>query len=223
MSDKAAKSQDEEIPPDNKMIQSLINMKNLILQKMRLSSNNLLTFARAHPMVYLSKKEGVKPCNNDTKSCDFNMKGHVLQRLEDTGKQFKVKFDILTNQFVKEIAKNGSKLLHITSDIEAPKKLCVEGRWGVCNDITLKSMEKTFKQISPFGLQIDVVGIALPNSTDIGHVFKNANVKHVLCFDIDNPDMTPGQFDDEQSDQIVRFRYNYIYNFCLQFYMGIAN
>ena len=69
---------DEEIPPDNKMIQSLINMKNLILQKMRMSSNNLLTFARAHPMVYLSKKEGVKPCNNDTKSCDFNMKGHVL-------------------------------------------------------------------------------------------------------------------------------------------------
>ena len=93
---------------------------------------------------------------------------------------------------MKEIAKNGSKLLHITSDIEAPKKLCVEGRWGVCNDITLKSMEKTFKQISPFGLQIDVVGIALPNSTDIGHVFKNANVKHVLCFDIDNPNMTPG-------------------------------
>ena len=47
--------------------------------------------------------------------------------LEERGKQFKVKFDILTNRFLNDIASEGSRLVHITSDIYEPDKLWVEG------------------------------------------------------------------------------------------------
>ena len=114
---------------------------------------------------------------------DFEMKPRVLHALTETKREFKVKFDILTNKFLKDIAKHGSRLLHITSDIAKEGKLCIEGRYGICNEIPLKKLESTFKQISPFGLQVDVVSIALPRSVDVGKVFRSRSVKHVLCFE----------------------------------------
>lgn len=150
------------------------------------------------------------------------MRGRIESALDDTDKQFKVKFDILTNKLLKDIAKNGSRLLHITSDIDHSDKLCVEGRYGICNEIPLKRLEATFKQISPFGLQVDVVGIALPRSVKVGKVFKNVKVKHVLCFDEANSELTPGQYDSDEMNSLVRFQFNYIYNFCFNFYASIA-
>ena len=44
----------EEGPLDDKLTPTLINMKNLILHKMRLNANNLLTFAKATPLVHIT-------------------------------------------------------------------------------------------------------------------------------------------------------------------------
>ena len=121
------------------------------------------------------------------------MRAKMLTNLNDTGRQFKVKFDILSNKLIKDIAKNGSRVLHITSDIEGSNELCLEGRFGICNKLPLKRLESTFKQIALYGLQIDVAGIALPHSVNLGRVFKNSQVKHVLCFDDANLEVTtPG-------------------------------
>ena len=164
--------EEEEIAPDNQMIQALINMKNLILIRMRSNANNLFTFAKATPLVNLRSKKDPLPVSDATRS-DFNMRDRMLQELEDTGKQFKVKFDIFSNKFIKDIAKNGSRLLHLTSDIPDPNKLNCEGRFGICNEFPIKSLEKTIKGIAPFGLPVDVVGLGLPNSVKIGRVFMN--------------------------------------------------
>ena len=48
-------------------------------------------------------------------------------------------------------------------------------------------------------------------------------MKHVLCFDEENHNQTPGLFEQDDLDSLVRFQFNYIYNFCVQFYKGIAN
>ena len=39
---------------DDNITPTLINMKNLILHKMRLNANNLLIFARASPLVHVA-------------------------------------------------------------------------------------------------------------------------------------------------------------------------
>ena len=96
------------------------------------------------------------------------MRSRMYTNLSDTGKQFKVKFDILSSKLLKDIAKNGSRVLHLTSDIEGSTELCLEGRYGICNKLPLKRLESMLKQISPFGLQIDVAGIALPHSVNLG-------------------------------------------------------
>ena len=77
--------EEEEIAPDNQMIQALINMKNLILIRMRSNANNLFTFAKATPLVNLRSKKDPLPVSDATRS-DFNMRDRMLQELEDTGK-----------------------------------------------------------------------------------------------------------------------------------------
>ena len=117
---------------------------------MRLNANNLFTFAKATPLVNMTKKGAIAV--SDATRSDFDMRWRILNELEDTGKEYKVKFDILSHKLLKDIAKNGSRLLHITSDISDSNKLCVEGRYGINNELPVKRLESTLKQISPFGL-----------------------------------------------------------------------
>ena len=105
----------EEMPHDNQMIQTLIQMKNLVLQKRSVNANILFAFATATPLVNLTKN-GATPVSDATRS-DFDMRSRMISELQETGKEYKVKFDILTMKLLKDIAKNGSRLLHITSDI----------------------------------------------------------------------------------------------------------
>ena len=59
----------------------------------------------------------------------------MVEHLEKTGKQFKVKFDILNKRMLTEIAKEGSRVVHLTSDIFDKDKLWVEGSYGIANEI----------------------------------------------------------------------------------------
>ena len=45
----------------------------------------------------------------------------------------------------------------------------------------------------------------------------------MLCFDEKNKYLTPEKFEQDDLDSLVRYQFNYIYNFCVQFYKGIAN
>ena len=116
------------------------------------------------------KKTGPTPVSDATRS-DFHLRQVMIDRLEDTGKQFKVKFDILSLKFLKDIARNGSRLLHITSDIESENTICLEGRHGIANDYPLKTLENKIRLISRDGLLVDVIGIGIPNSVNVGKMF----------------------------------------------------
>jgi len=187
-----------------------------------MNANNLFTFAKATPLVNISKHRRAEPVSDATRS-DFDMRSKIMSALSDTKKEFKVKFDILTNQFLSDIAKNGSRLLHITSDVAFEDRLCVEGFYGISCEIPLRRLEQIFKNHQHFGLQVDVVGIALPQSVKVGRVFKNLQVKHVLCFDEANASQSVGKYDKEELASIVRFKFNFIYNFCVHFYKKLIN
>ena len=98
-----------------------------------------MTFAKATPLVYLNK-EGPQSVSDATRS-NYNLRLKMKQALELTDKQFKVKFDILSNRFIKEICRHGSRLLHITSDIGDKNTLCVEGSYGICNELPMKRLD----------------------------------------------------------------------------------
>lgn len=100
------------------------------------------------------------------------MRPIIQERLGAVKKQFKTKFDILTPKFLAEVAKEGTRLLHITADLYERDKLWVEGTNGVAEEIPLRHLEQMLSKIAPYGLPIDVVDIAMPNSINIGRVFK---------------------------------------------------
>ena len=164
------------------MIQTLIQMQNQVLHKMQINANNLFTFAKATPLVNKITEKEVESVSDATRY-QFDMRSKIVDKLFRTGKEFKVKFDILTMKLLKDIANHGSRLLHITSDIAESNHICLEGRFGICNQMPLRSIESTLKQISKVGLQVDVIGIAIPDSVKVGKVFRSLKVKHVLCFD----------------------------------------
>ena len=62
------------------MIQTLIQMQNLVLQKMRINANNLLTFAKATPLVNMTKERGAESVSDETRS-DFDMRNSMVNKL----------------------------------------------------------------------------------------------------------------------------------------------
>ena len=75
---------------------------------------------------------------------NFDLRHKITVKLAETRKQFKVKFDILTNKFLKDVAKNGSRLLHLTSDVEQSQSLCVEGLHGINCQLPFKTIDRMF-------------------------------------------------------------------------------
>ena len=91
------------------------------------------------------------------------------------------------------MAKYGTRLLHVTSDLVSPDHLCVEGQNGVCERIHVDDLYDLFEthceNIDPKTrkkkLLIDIVAIAIPDSVKIGQKFIDLGVPHVLTFEID--------------------------------------
>ena len=68
-------------------------------------------------------------------------------------------------------------------------------------------------------LPIDCVVLAIPDSISVGDVFVQLGVPHVVVFDL------TAEFDgnSEKESQLMAFRFDYIYTFCIEFYKNIVN
>ena len=152
----------------------IISLKNVILQVMRSTSNNLFTFAKAWPLVTMSE-QGPVSIGEITRST-FDLAGKIHNSFGSTGMELQVNFDLLTESFLKRVAKYGTRLLHVTSDLVSEDHLCVEGQNGVCERIHIDDLYNLFEShcehIDPETkkkkLQIDIVAIAIPESVKIG-------------------------------------------------------
>ena len=69
------------------MIQTLTNLKNLILNKIRANSKNMLIFAKASPLVRLKGKgQQAESVCDEVNSSNFDMRSKILKKLETNGK-----------------------------------------------------------------------------------------------------------------------------------------
>lgn len=58
----------------------------------------------------------------------------------------------------------------------------------------------------------------MPKSTKIGEQFKKLGVKHVITFDFEG-----FEWDVDEHDSLLTYRYNYIYSFCAHFYTRLID
>ena len=107
----------------------------------------------------------------------FDIASKLSKSIKETNKAMRLKYDILTEDFLVNIAKSGTKLLHLSSDIIASEYLCVEGENGVCEKIHENRLFDLLEQncedprTGEKKLKIDVVSLAIPDSDGIGKKF----------------------------------------------------
>lgn len=104
----------------------------------------------------------------------------IKSNLRSAKENLQVKFDVLTKNALRETLDQGSKLLHLTSDVVLDGRIALEGDLGEVKEFNTRKFGNLMYNLSD---RIDLVGIAIPNSRHIGEVFLTKGVKHVLCFE----------------------------------------
>lgn len=151
------------------------------MHKFRAGSNNLFTFAKAFPMVERLPDGSIKDIGDVTRS-NFELRPKITSNFGTCKKEVQIKFDILTKELLTYVAQHGSRVLHLTSDIVDHNSLTLEGKNGICTKISKNDLYQLFSNQST-KLSIDVVVIAIPDSTNIAETFEVLGVPHVLAFD----------------------------------------
>ena len=83
-------------------------------------------------------------------------------------KEIQVKYDLLTEQVLKDVSKFGSRVLHLSSDMFHKDYLYVEGNIGMCKRMRVENLKEFFQNLNIEHLPVDVVVLAIPDSTKIG-------------------------------------------------------
>jgi len=93
------------------------------------------------------------------------------------------KFDHLTKKTLNLIKDCGCRVLHLSSDEYRNKYLCVEGENGEIEYLSHDELKHILTPNEGDKLNVDVVVIAVPESYELGELFVEMGVKHVVCFD----------------------------------------
>ena len=101
---------------------------------MRYYSNNLLTFAKAWPLVE-KLPDGKIISIGDFTTSRFELKPDIETALLETGLDLQIKFEFLNKELFKNVIETGSKVLHLSSDIFSRDCLYIEDKIGICKKI----------------------------------------------------------------------------------------
>jgi hypothetical protein len=110
----------------------------------------------------------------------------------------------------------GCRVLHISSDVYSPDYLCIEGKNGEIEYISISKLKSLLKP-AVGNLNVDVVVVAIPESIRISQAFVDLGVPHVIGFDF-RQKLLSTFMDNLYS---LPKRYDYIYDFCVEFYKYI--
>ena len=108
----------------------------------------------------------------------FELMPKIERNFGDLGKEIQVKYDLLTEEVLTYVAEFGSRVLHLTSDVIGEGCLCIEGEIGMCKRMGVEELREFFfktlkidqnsKKMERSPLPVDVVVLAIPDSTDLG-------------------------------------------------------
>lgn len=162
------------------LVSALNQMKTQVLQKMHQQRSTLFTFMKASPLVFNNKDTGMQEPVSDKYRSNYQFVKEIKSNLKLAKENLQVKFDILTKNSLRETLAQGSKLLHLTSDVVLDERIALEGDLGEVKEFSMRKLSQLIYNLSD---RIDLIGIAIPNSRHIGEVFLAKGVKHVLCFE----------------------------------------
>jgi hypothetical protein len=78
---------------------------------------------------------GIERAGNFTRM-GYDLRSKVKGNIAKTEKSINVKFDVLNRKLLESVGQFGCRLLHLSSDIFEPDKLCIEGDYGICDTYT---------------------------------------------------------------------------------------
>ena len=145
-----------------------------------------------------------------------NFRRRIHNELKKQKKVVNIKFDNLTRDQLEYVRTYGCRVLHISSDVYNPDYLCIEGKNGEIQYLNFEDI-KTILRPDNGRLNVDVVVVAIPESANIAQAFVELGVPHVIGFDFKSSLMSTFM------DNIYTLpkRYDYIYDFCYEFYKNI--
>lgn len=125
-------SNDLQIPTAQKEAKALFED---VSMKIQIQCNNVFTFAKAFP---LQKLAGMT-----TQRQVIDCREQLISALHKSQKQIDLKFEVLTQKFLKKIKDHGSKILHLTPCMASPDTEDSSAKVMVIEDETLCSVELT--------------------------------------------------------------------------------
>ena len=72
------------------------------------------------------------------------MQTKIHSLFEEVEKEIQVNFDILDKTLIQRVARDGTRVLHLTSDMRSPDEIFVEGENGMCEPIKTDDLYKLF-------------------------------------------------------------------------------
>jgi hypothetical protein len=101
-----------------------------------------LVFAKAFPVV--RQVDGwIERAGNFTRT-GYDLRSKIKGNIDKLGISINVKFDVLNRSLLDYVGEFGCRLLHLSSDIFDPDKLCIEGDFGICETYTREEFMKLF-------------------------------------------------------------------------------
>jgi hypothetical protein len=181
-------------------------------EKIRAASLNVFIFLKAWPILDSESQENLGPMTRVSNTFKID----VMRAISQTHKIVQVKFDTLTRKTLQQLKTSGCRVLQLSSDVWQDDCLCVEGRFGELEKISLEELQQI---LIPHGerLAIDVVVLAIPRSRMLAEIFIALGVPHVVCFDFSDSFMNLSYCDFENHV------YSAMYEFCQDFYDHLVN
>eukprot|EP00347_Sterkiella_histriomuscorum_P024050 403332474 len=191
------------------------DLLNQILDKISIHSNNVFIFAKAFPLVEVLSKETVRVVGTFTRyPQDFRKR--ILTEVKKINKVVNLKFDVLSRELLEYVKTYGCRVFHVSSDVYHPDYLCIEGKNAQIEYISIKEMKNLLKPANS-RLNIDLVVLAIPESEKLAQAFVEMGVPHVVFFDFKQKLLSTFMY----NIYTLPKRYEYIYDFCVEFYKHI--
>jgi hypothetical protein len=106
----------------------------------------------------------------------------LRNNFEELNKVINVKFETLTIDILNYVRDHGCRVLHLSSDVFKDDCLCIEGRNGKIEYLGLEELKRILKPTNGYNLNVDLVVLALPESSRLADVFVSLGVHHVVSF-----------------------------------------
>ncbi|CAG9327374.1 unnamed protein product [Blepharisma stoltei] len=156
---------------------------NLIFERIRRRSGNVIVVLRAYPLVSINSTTGNFILDSVVCTHFSTFKRNLLDTLYQQRKLIYMKFDVGTRQKLMEYIKEGCKVLHLSTCMPQRDSLVLENNNFSADNVSLLELEELFGPASE-RCGLSLVVLAMPFSKKIGeYLFNQIGIDFVICFD----------------------------------------